>query len=311
MNLRNFIEDLNKKHPFSGDIKFDEPMSMHTTFKTGGPADLFVKPDKAVFLAWTSSMLKAAKARGIPVFILGGGANILVSDKGIRGIVLDTGCWEGLEADDSSLWVRVLSGTSIKNLTEHLAKAGFSSMEFLAGMPGSVGGAVYMNARAYSRSVSDQLLHTEILDENFDIVNVPFNKADFAYKKSPFQNRNIFILSASFRITIMETAQILKTMEENIKDREEKGQYRFPSAGSVFKNNSDFGEPSGKIIANLGLRGKSIGDAQIAPWHGNLIINKGNASSKDIRLLMDEVVRRVKEEKGFSLENEVLFAGEW
>ena len=309
MNLRNFIEELNKKNPFSGDIKFDEPMSGHTTFKTGGPADLWVRPDKAVFPAWTAAMLKAAKGEGIPVFVLGGGANILVSDKGIRGIVLDTGAWEGVDFDTGS--VNILSGTSIKSLTQDLAEAGLGGLEFLAGMPGTVGGAVYMNARCYGKSVSDVLISTEILNENFETINLPFNEIDFGYKKSPFQNVDTLILSASFRVTPLETSQILKTMEKNIRDREEKGQFRFPSAGSVFKNNHDFGEPSGKIIADLGLRGLSIGNAQIAPWHGNYIINKGNASSADIRLLMEEVVKKVKEEKCFSLENEVLLVGEW
>ena len=327
MNLHNFINDLNKKTPFSGFIGFNEPMANHTSYRTGGPADLLVRPDKDVFPAWTPAMLRAAKAEDIPVFVLGGGANILVSDKGIRGIVLDTGSWEGVEepllpgnpapaaghgsSNQGGLLVKVLSGTLVDTLTENLAGRGLSGMEFLAGMPGTVGGAVWMNARCYGKSVSDQLALVEILDENLETVPVPFCERDFSYKKSPFQNRNILILSAVFRVFPRDASDILKTMAEHRQDREEKGHYRFPSAGSVFKNNHAFGEPSGKIIADLGLKGLGIGGAQIASWHGNLIVNKGNASSMDIRLLMDEVVKRVKEEKGLSLENEVLLIGDW
>jgi UDP-N-acetylmuramate dehydrogenase len=328
MDLRSFVDKINSQSPFAGDLRFGEPMSAHTSFKTGGKADLWVRPAKTIFPVWTAALLKAARTAGIPVFILGGGANLLVSDKGIRGIVLDTGAWgnasllkgslfskETSDAEDgegsSGLFLKVFSGTSIDSLTQEMAILGLSSLEFLAGMPGSLGGAVWMNARCYEKSVSDVLAETHILDENFGIVTVPFSVKDFSYKKSPFQNRNVLILSAVFRVSIRSTSDIQTEMSEYKKDREEKGQYRYPSAGSVFKNNTAFGAPTGKIIDDLGLRGLSRGGAQVASWHGNIIINRGKASSQDIRLLIDEIVQRVKEERGFDLEPEVIFAGEW
>jgi UDP-N-acetylmuramate dehydrogenase len=329
MDLRSFVEKINSEHPFIGDIKFDEPMSSHTSFKTGGNADLLVRPAKQIFPTWSAAMLKAAKAEAIPVFILGGGANLLVSDKGIRGIVLDTGAWDNPSLElfeknikprsttechgggEGGLLVKVLSGTSVDSLTQKLADQGLSGLEFLAGMPGSVGGAVWMNARCYEKSVSAVLAETQILDENFQTVTVPFCEKDFSYKKSPFQSRNVLILSAVFRIIPRDTPDIQKEMSQHKQDREEKGHYRFPSAGSVFKNNQAFGAPSGKIIADLGLRGLSREAAQVAPWHGNFIINTGGASSSDIRFLIEEIASRVKQETGFDLEPEIIFAGEW
>jgi UDP-N-acetylmuramate dehydrogenase len=319
MDLRKFIKDLNGKTPFSGSLKFNEPMSRHTTFKTGGPADLWVRPGKRVFITWTASLLKAAEAENIPVFILGKGANLLVSDKGIRGIILDTGSWKGArkiaakveEGGKGAVSVHVLSGTSVDWLIDWLAARRLSGLEFLAGMPGSVGGALWMNARCYEKSVSDGLIETEILDENRNILSVPFRPEDFAYKKSPFQNRKQLLLSARFRVGFLSAHEIKKETTKYRRDRKEKGQYRYPSAGSAFKNNQAFGEPTGKIIADLGLRGLRKGGAAVAPWHGNFIINTGGASSTDIRFLMDEVAGRVKEERGLDLEPEIIFAGEW
>ena len=323
--LRSFMEKINSEENFTGkicrvDIRYDEPMADHTTFKVGGKADVWVKPDKEVFPDFAAKLLVSAKAEGIPVFILGAGANIVVSDKGIRGIVLDTGAYSGMEIKEKpfakaerwtfTFMANVLSGTPVDSLVDDLAGQRLLGMEFLAGMPGSVGGAVWMNARCYEKSVSDALMETTILDENSERQTVPFRAADFSYKKSPFQGRECLILSACFALRSGESEEILEEVESHRRDRVEKGHYRFPSAGSAFKNNRDFGESTGKIIDELGLRGLSVGGAQIAPWHGNIIINTGGATASDIRALIDEVTLRVKEERGLDLESEILFVGE-
>jgi UDP-N-acetylmuramate dehydrogenase len=194
-------------------------------------------------------------------------------------------------------------------------------------MPGSIGGALWMNARCYGKSVSDVLVETEILDFSPGPKHaarrnggtdsaperrlIPFNAADFGYKKSPFQGRDVLILSGRFEFRPRPEAEIRREMEERRRDREEKGHYRYPSAGSVFKNNREFGKPTGKIIDELGLRGLASGGSQVAPFHGNIIINKGNATSSDIRSLIDEVAARVRAATGFILEPEILFAGDW
>ena len=305
------MERINSEGNFTGSIRYDEPMFSHTTFKVGGKADVWVRPSKDIFPGYCARLLKAAGQEGIPVFILGAGANIVVSDRGIRGIVLDTGEWEGVEVFADSSHVSVLSGTLVDSLVDSLSAQGLSGMEFLAGMPGSVGGALWMNARCYEKSVSDLLVETDILDENFQREKVPLRAEDFSYKKSPFQSRNVLILSALFAVQSGESPGIDRDTASYRKDRSDKGHYRFPCAGSAFKNNPGFGDPSGRIIDQLGLKGLSIGGAQVAPWHGNLIINTGNALAGDIKTLMDEVRRRVKEERGFDLESELLFVGDW
>jgi UDP-N-acetylmuramate dehydrogenase len=354
-------------------LRYDEPMYRHTTFKAGGPADLWVRPGKEVFPEYSAALLKTAAEAEVPVFILGAGANILVSDRGIRGIVLDTASWKGIgvccascvkpkKIADQSIFclansvrtkgprspdnrdflrhqaqkihkrnrligkredretppeagagfsVKVCSGTSVDGLVDRLTIRGLSGLEFLAGMPGLVGGALWMNARCYEKSVSDVLLETEILDEELKRIFLPFNAGDFGYKKSPFQNRKVLILSARFAVTFRAPQEIRKEVAGYRRDRKEKGHYRYPSAGSAFKNNRAFGAPTGQIIDSLGLKGLRSGDAQVAPWHGNIIINTGYASAADIRSLMDEVRRRVKEERGFDLESEIVFAGDW
>jgi len=313
--LRKFIEKINREGQFSGELRYDEPMSRHTTFKVGGNADAWVRPDKGIFHPYAAKLLEAAGEEGIPVFILGGGANIVVGDGGLRGIVLDTGSWQGMDSPIESeavgmFFVRILSGTPVDGIVDQLAAKGLSGLEFLAGMPGSVGGAIWMNARCYEKSISDVLVETEVLNEAHRKYVIPFRPEDFSYKKSPFQERKVFILSGSFAVRAREPDKIHEEMAFCRRDREEKGHYRFPSAGSAFKNNRAFGSPTGKIIDQLGLRGLSVGGAQVAPWHGNIIINTGGASAADIRQLMAEVARRVKEERGFELENEILFIGD-
>ena len=331
------MEKINTGGKFSPSVRYDEPMSGHTTFKVGGKADVWVRPAKDIFPGYAAKLLKAAREEGIPVFILGAGANIVVSDNGIRGIVLDTGAFRGIgkredmappktpfpeaenppvkdapgEGEKAFFSVSVLSGTSVDGLVSRLAERGLSGLEFLAGMPGSVGGAVWMNARCYGKSVSDALVETEILDESFEKRKIPFRPEDFSYKKSPFQGRENLILSARFAVHFGESADIRRENTACRKDRSDKGHYRFPSAGSAFKNNHDFGDPSGRIIDQAGFRGLSMGGAQIAPWHGNIIINTGSATAADIRALMDEVAHRIKKERGFELESEILFVGEW
>jgi UDP-N-acetylmuramate dehydrogenase len=326
INLRDFFENFNSPGlNFKGDLRYNEPMAAHTTFKVGGPADAWVKPEADCFPSYASSLLQAAGNEGIPVFILGGGANLVVSDKGIRGIVLDTSGWTGPEEagcitkcntqcitpDSAGNSLVFRAGTSVDDAVETAARLGLSGLEFLAGMPGTIGGAVWMNARCYEKSVSDALVETEILDENFAIQKMPFHKDDFGYKKSPFQSRDVLILRVSFAVKKGDPELIKKEMEAHIQDRKDKGHYRYPSAGSAFKNNRAFGEPTGKIIDELGLRGLSVGGAQVAPWHGNIIINTGNATALDIRKLAALLCEKVKAERGFDLEPEILFVGEW
>jgi UDP-N-acetylmuramate dehydrogenase len=316
------VETIAVETGFSGDIRCDEPMAAHTTFKVGGPADLWVRPVGDCFPGFAAALLSRARALGIPLFVLGGGANLVAADAGIRGIVLDTSGWTGvdggdpgrLEAPHRALVVR--AGTAVDDAVESAAERGWGGLEFLAGMPGAIGGAVWMNARCYDRQVSDVLIRTELLDFNppdgsFHRVWVPCVPGEFSYKRSPFQTRDALILSACFSLETREAGETRREMEAHKRDREEKGHYRYPSAGSVFKNSRRFGKPTGKIIDELGLRGYSVGGAQVAPWHGNIIINTGNATAADIRELTDRVAEKVGDALGVVPEPEILFVGDW
>jgi UDP-N-acetylmuramate dehydrogenase len=292
------------------DIRYDEPLRDHTTFRVGGPADCWIRVKEENFPSFCSSLFFHTRETGISVFILGGGANIVVSDKGIRGIVLDTTDWKGATLSEEGLIIK--SGTTMDSAAERAADFELGGLEFLAGMPGTIGGAVYMNARCFGSEISDALVWTEILDFAEPAAKrVAAKKEDFGYKHSPFQEKDNLILRACFKLSPGKKESIINKMNENRKERQDKGHYLFPCAGSAFKNNRDFGKPSGIIIDELGLKGFSIGGAQIAPFHGNFIINTGNASAKDIRALINEVSAKVKAKTGFILEPEILFAGEW
>ena len=322
--IRRIIDSCAAEYPRAMEIRYDEPMAAHTTFKVGGPADCWARPGGEAFPQAAALLLGAARAEGVPVFILGGGANIVVADRGIRGIVLDTSGWTGETGEreptaDGGTGMGFRSGTSLDAAAELAASAGLSGLEFLAGMPGSIGGAVWMNARCYGREISDALLETEILDCSTTdggkgephMIHVPMDKAAFGYKRSPFQNRSCLILSARFSLRPGNEREIREQMKTHRRDREAKGHYRCPSAGSAFKNSRDFGKPMGKIIDELGLRGLRIGGAQVAPFHGNIIINTGDAAAADIRALAEEVAQRVQTALGFTPEPEILFVGEW
>jgi len=322
--IDDIINYCQKENPCDLEVQHNEPMSKHTTFKVGGPADCLITAKGESFPAFAAALLRRTREAGVPVFIIGGGANIVASDKGIRGIVLDTSAWKGRIAGEDGFAFR--SGTTMDEAAECAAAAGFSGLEFLAGMPGTIGGAVWMNARCYGREIADVLAWTEIITNSncagcncaegagsgFTIKRIAAEQsAEFGYKRSPFQNMDCLILSASFELIKGSKDKILTEMKKNRQDRQAKGHYDFPCAGSAFKNNRNFGKPTGQIIDELGLRGFSINGAQIAPFHGNIVINTGNATAADIRALMDEVAAKVKTATGFILEPEILFAGEW
>jgi UDP-N-acetylmuramate dehydrogenase len=196
-------------------------------------------------------------------------------------------------------------------LVDAAAERGRGGLGFLAGMPGTLGGAVWMNARCMEKSISGVLAGTEILDESGGRLIVPYRDGDFSYKKSPFQDRDVLILSAEFRVYERDARELHLEAETLRRDRQAKGHFRAPSAGSAFKNNRAFGKPTGKILDELGLRGFRAGGAAVAPWHGNIIINTGNASASDIRDLVNAISEKVREALGFVLEPELLFVGDW
>jgi UDP-N-acetylmuramate dehydrogenase len=292
-------------------LRRDEPMWKHTTFKTGGPADFYVQAAADKPLAAAAPLFRYARDNKIPVQIIGGGANLVVADAGIRGITFDTRTVSKTGAYVNEGAFIVPAGMFSDDAAELAAQNSLSGLEFLAGLPGTAGGAVWMNARCWEREISGVLRGVDVLDEDFNVVFEPFNADAWSYKLSPYQRRSALILAVHFDLSRGGRGDILKQMSEYRIERDSKGHFNYPSAGSVFKNNPVFGKSAGKIIEELGLRGLRIGGARVADWHGNFIVNTGGASSSDIRALTQAVQQEARRKLGIELEPEILFIGDW
>jgi UDP-N-acetylmuramate dehydrogenase len=272
----------------------------------GGPADLYVMPADA---AEADSVLRLCARESIPSFLLGGGTNILVSDRGIRGVVVDMSRLTGIRADGTLLVAQC--GTPVSQASEFALAHGLSGLEFAYALPGSVGGAVWMNARCYGAEVSDVLEHVVYLGPDLVKHRSLTNRTDWSYKHSPFQEGRHVILEAGLRLAPGDRSAMEALMQSHRSDRERKGHFRHPCAGSVFKNNRAFGAPTGQLIDSLGLKGTRIGGAQVAPFHGNIFINTGDARAADMRALIELVEREVRVRLGLELEREVILVGDW
>lgn len=304
--VRNIIKKINAEG-IRAELRSDEPMSQHSSFRTGGSADLYIRPASEEDLLRSLELLRS---EGIPRFFLGGGANILVSDKGIRAAVVDLGALSLIRTGDNLLWAEC--GVMIDDLCDTAAKAGLSGLEFLAGMPGSLGGAVWMNARCYGSSISERLKNVRYIAEDGQLREERMESSQFSYKHSPFQDRpESLILSAELNLKPGKKETIETEMEQHREDRKKKGHYRYPCAGSVFKNNRSFGAPSGVLLESLGLKGVHRGGAQISDFHANIIINRDHASADDIRFLVELCRKKAQTELGIELEPEIRFIGDW
>ncbi len=304
ITVRKKLEKIN----ISGKIRENVPMADYTTFRTGGIADLFVTPGNVDDLR---KLLDFIKNQNLPFFILGGGANIVVSDRGIRGIVMNLQELKKISFNNSICTAE--AGFTISRLAEITAEKGLAGLDFIYGMPGTIGGAVWMNARCYGVSISDIMTEVIYLDNSLNMKSMDTDiiSNNFSYKKSPFQDSDMVILSASFKLKNEDKKKIWNRMNRNRGDREKKGHYKYPSAGSVFKNNRSFGMPTGAIIDSLGLKGFTLGGAQVADYHGNIIVNRKDAKSSDIRGIVEYIRKTVFEKLGFLLEPEIQFVGDW
>ncbi|MEL3902927.1 UDP-N-acetylmuramate dehydrogenase [Treponema phagedenis] len=316
------LREIPKKCKFRHLLRFNVPLAEKTGFRTGGIADVYFEPTSIEEL---DTAICYFFEENIPVSIIGGGTNILVADKGIRGVVVSLQKLRTIQTEkltDGGFLVTAESGVLMQELIDFCIGQEFAGLENFGGLPGTVGGAAYMNARCYEKSISDVFYSARTLsffEKRCILDEVKYHKEDWDYKKSPFQtedgvklgyNRPI-ILSVSFLLTQGIKKEIEALAQEKLADRTTKGHFRAPSGGSTFKNNRNFGKPSGKIIDEAGLRGLRVGGAQVAPWHGNFIINEHNATAADIRTLIETVQRKIFESNGIRLEPEILYAGEW
>ena len=287
----------------NAEVLTQERMADHTTFKIGGPARYFVVPKDIETL---QKAREAANQAGLKCFILGGGANVLFPDAGYDGVVIAT---EGLSQIffDSKGLLHAGCGAAISDVAKFASGIGRAGLQFFYSMPGSTGGAIYMNARCYNASISDALKATVYLDGDGNICTLETAEGGFDYKKSPFQTNGGIILEGVFATSSGNAEDLGREMEGYEADRRSKGHFAYPCAGSVFKNNRAFGLPSGKIIDNLGLRGYTVGGAKISEHHANIIVNCGNATAQDVKDLVTLIQVRVKEATGFQLEREIIY----
>ncbi len=300
-------------------------MWAHTTFKIGGPADLYVRPRSVRALTEALDRLRSA---GLPVFLLGGGANILVGDRGIRGAVIDMGLLSSIrtgafgESADSDaeqicgqIALHAECGTSVSVLCEEALVRGLSGLENFYGMPGSVGGAIYMNARCYEDDVSSHIKEITYIDAAGTLQEIAAASLSWSYKRSPFMPGEPLtgstVGAATFILRPDNPQKIAERMRARLTDRMQKHHFDYPSAGSMFKNNRSFGKPTGKLLDELGLRGYRIGNAAISSWHANIFVNLGGATARDMRALIEHAQATVLAATGWRLEPEVLFVGEF
>lgn len=320
------IQILKNHDAFKGDIRKDEPLAPKTTFKVGGHAELFIAPENYYSF---QIAIETLLINNIPFLILGGGSNIVISDDGIKGVVISTQAFNDaeifppgdcpkefgkIELNKNQVLVTCFSGTPMASLINFCIEKNFSGLEQFAGLPGTVGGAVYMNARCFDKSISDILFSVSYMDYSNGKVILKKDRYDssrWAYKKSPYQNNKTFITTITFLLTRKKESEkslIQSECKKYINERVSKGHFKYPSAGSVFKNNHEFGKPSGQIIDEAGLKGYTIGGAKIADFHGNFIINFNKASSKDIEQLVSYTIDTVQKKFGFILEPEIIFS---
>ena len=288
------------------DILQNEPMSKHTTFKIGGNADLLIKVHN---IDQVKFVLNIVRNNNIPIFILGNGSNLLVKEKGIRGITLKPELKDiKLERKDKQVYVTVGAGNKMPEIAGRLLREEIMGFEFAAGIPGTIGGFVRMNAGAYGSEAKDIVTETTIITYDGNIKKVVGEEHQFEYRKSAFSNMKIIILDTKLKLSYGKKDEIQELMEKYRKSRFEKQPIEFPSAGSTFKRGEDF--ITAKLIDECGLKGYSIGGAMVSKKHAGFIINTGNATAGDILKLIDYVKKVVLEKTGKELKLEIEIIGE-
>ncbi len=276
-----------------------EPLSNHTSFKVGGRCDMVIYPNSSEALA---KMYSKCKAIGLDTYILGNGSNVLFTDRGFRGVIFVLSCeMGGVTACGNQLSAG--AGASLAKLCQTAYENGLTGLEFAWGIPGTVGGAVYMNAGAYGGEIKDVITEVTALDSNGKLITFTNNELDMGYRRSVFTDSEYVILSASFELFPGNKEEIKAKMDDLMSRRKSKQPLEYPSAGSTFKRPE--GTYAGLVIEQSGLKGYSVGGAQVSEKHANFVINKGNATAKDILELIEEIKRRVKEHTGYDLECEV------
>ena len=298
-----FLTELQNVMGGSG-IFMEEPMKKHTTFRVGGPADVLVQPDETALAA----ILALCRQYHVSYSFIGNGSNLLVGDKGIRGVVIEmTDPMGNIEVDGTKITAQ--AGAMLSKIANTAASNGLGGMEFAAGIPGSVGGAVVMNAGAYGGEMKDIIERVYVLDENGAQLELDRDALDLGYRHSCIPEKKYIVTKVVLELVPRNEAEIRSEMKELNEKRAEKQPLQYPSAGSTFKRPE--GYFAGKLIMDAGLRGYQVGGAQVSEKHCGFVINKGDATAADICQLMRDVSEKVQAQFGVVLEPEVKMIGEF
>lgn len=295
-----------KQEELEQKIIFDEPMKKHTSFKIGGTADYFFK---ATTLEELQNIIKFAKIKELPITIIGNGSNLLVTDKGIRGLVIKIDIKKlKIEKKDEFAVIEVGAGNKLMALATKMKDEELSGLEGLSGIPGSVGGAIVMNAGAYGKEMKDVVLSTTCMDKNGKLYTFSNEEQEFSYRNSIFQKKDYIIIETKLKLEYGKKDEIQKRMEEYFKSRKEKQPIEYPSAGSSFKRQE--GIITAKLIDDVGLKGYKIGGAQVSEKHAGFIVNYNNATATDVINLIDYIKEKVYRKYGIKIEEEIKIIGE-
>ncbi|MCQ2381146.1 MAG: UDP-N-acetylmuramate dehydrogenase [Acidaminococcaceae bacterium] len=296
MNYRNLFDKLAIK------ILFDEPMSKHTTFAIGGIADVFAVPSAENELLQLSNI---AKQYNLPIVFLGNGSNVLVNDKGIRGLVVSMKGLEEIVVKNTTITAG--AGVLLGKIANVAADNELTGLEFAAGIPGTVGGAVYMNAGAYDGQISDIIKSVRVLQENGKIVTVTLDNLKFGYRHSILQDKKEIVVSASFDLKKDNRDNIKQKMLDFQQRRRDRQPLNYSSAGSIFKR--PVGYYAAVLIDECGLKGLTVGKAMVSDKHAGFIVNTGGATANDVLTLIKQIQDIVFEKKGVRLETEIVVLG--
>ncbi len=305
-NIKNWLHEY-----YRDSVKFNEPMSSHTTFKTGGPAEIFVTPLTAKDAI---TILNKAREANMPAMIIGGGSNLLVSDNGIKGLVMSltmtAGEIKSKEMNKDTVLVTVDSGVKTHELCRYAVKNGLDGMNFAIGIPGTIGGSICMNAGTATGEMKDSLYSIEILNGSGTLKNMEKRNLNFSYRNLDWGafSSDPVIFSASFQLKKGNRYEIETEADTLIKTRNRNQPASLPSAGCIFKN-PDPENPAGKLIDLVGLKGAASGNAQISERHANFIVNRGGAFSADILKLITLAQEKVYDKFKIKLETEVKIVG--
>lgn len=286
-------------------ILYKEPLSGHTTFRVGGAADCIIKISNTDQL---SSILKYLSMVEIPYFIMGNGSNLLVGDKGFPGIVLQiSDKMNGIRVEGNRIHAQ--AGAFLSQVAKAACEQGLTGLEFAAGIPGTVGGGVVMNAGAYDGEMKMVVETVTVLDREGNLLELDNATMEFGYRTSAIKNHPFIVTECCFLLKPGEKAAISAKMEDFQKRRKEKQPLEYPSAGSTFKRPE--GYFAGKLIMDAGLAGRTVGGAQVSEKHCGFVINKGGATASDIRQLIEQIQEEVDRQFSIKLEPEVIFVGEF